>query len=261
MLRPDGPLMITPTSVIVTRPEPGLSETLAFVRERGWRGIAAPMLCVTPRALTGCNGPFTHVLVTSGQAIPSLATGMPPDIDLIAVGARTARRARDAGFSRVRSADGDATDLLQVLGHAPPGGRVLLATGAGLGHGVATQARASGWRVIRRIVYQVDPARSVPVETRRALRNGDVAAVLLFSAVTAQAWRTALGTEKDVLRNVRAITLSAAVAQAADTSLWQSVVVACRPDQNAMLDALGQGPLACDGIDHVGSSPAQKDHT
>ncbi|WP_160171380.1 uroporphyrinogen-III synthase [Kozakia baliensis] len=226
-------------TVLVTRPEPGLSDTIEKIKILGWRPIAAPMLTVEPRVLHVPHHAFTHVLLSSGQAVPALSEAVPPHVSVLAVGEKTAARAREAGFTQVRAADGDACSLLRLLGAAPPGGTILLAVGEGQSLEMAAQARAQGWRVTRRVAYVARPVRDVPPAARAALQRGEVEAVLLFSAVTAQSWLAALGRQAALLTPVRAVTLSARVAQAASAAHWRSVETAARPEQAALLDVLG----------------------
>ena len=88
------------------------------------------------------------ILVTSGNAIPSLPASH-HHLPLFAVGEATAARARDAGFTQVNSADGDANALAELVArscdrHAGP---LLLASGRGQGEGLAADLRARGFRV------------------------------------------------------------------------------------------------------------------
>lgn len=51
--------------VLVTRPEPGLSETLAAVAAAGWRPHASPALVVRARLLAAMPSPPAAVVLTS----------------------------------------------------------------------------------------------------------------------------------------------------------------------------------------------------
>ncbi|MBO6090702.1 MAG: uroporphyrinogen-III synthase, partial [Acetobacter sp.] len=136
--------------VIVTRPEPGLTETLLAVQKAGWDAYPSPSLCITLRELLPLP-PRTicAVLVTSGQAIPALCGKIPQEMPFYVVGDRTAERVRQAGFVNVRSANGNAEDLIKFVcqHYTPLSGTLLIATGRGCGITLADTLRQIGFRV------------------------------------------------------------------------------------------------------------------
>ncbi|WP_244191833.1 uroporphyrinogen-III synthase [Komagataeibacter swingsii] len=227
--------------VIVTRPPPGLAPTMAAVAARGLRPIAAPMLLVSQRGLSlGAFRPDAIVL-TSGQAVGSLADPQLHDIPCYVVGAATARRARAAGFARVTAASGTADDLTVLLHSAlPPASRLLLAVGQGYGREMAAALRGQGYRVLRRCVYAVRPATDLPSDAVAALRAGQVGAVVFYSTRTAEAFIAALTPAlAPLLAGVAAIAMSDGVAAVLGAGArWRVIRVAARPDQDAMLDCL-----------------------
>src|SRR5205807_2131790 len=101
----------TGAGILITRPEPGASETAARLARQGLRPIVAPVLEV--RILTSHLPPparLQAILVASGNAVPALPASH-RHLPLLAVGEATASRAKAAGFARVASADGDARAL------------------------------------------------------------------------------------------------------------------------------------------------------
>ncbi|GEK98594.1 uroporphyrinogen-III synthase [Acidomonas methanolica] len=228
--------------MLVTRPEPGLSETMARLAASGWCGIACPALNVESRPLRLSEARFDGVLVSSGQALPSLCGAVTPDLPLFAVGEATAARARAAGFRDVRAAEGDAAALLAALGPAPGGGgHLLLPTGEGVGQALAEGARRLGWRVTRRVAYVARPAATLAKDGLAALAAGRVEAVLFFSAATARAFRRALPPLLvRSLSDIHAIVLAPKIAAALDPAEWARISMAMRPHQDAMLECLAR---------------------
>jgi len=228
--------------VLVTRPEPGLSETLAQLTVRGWHGLAAPAIRVR-RAGQAQTVPHHQALVlTSGQALVFLPAAIDRATPVLAVGDATARRAREAGFSIVNSAGGDSRDLETLVSRScdPNGLPLLFLTGVGLGLDVAVRLRALGYAVNRRVVYCVEPQRRMATSVAHALSSDRVAAVLFFSANTARAFLSALSDQhRNALRHVRAICISAQTAAVLAPGEWQQITIAPRPDADGMLDALG----------------------
>lgn len=234
--------------VLVTRPPPGLAETIATLAARGWRPVAAPMLDIVtcPLASYGASPPQA-VVVTSSQAVAAIARPDLVGIPCYAVGAATARRARAAGFAHVRIApEGTAQGLGRMLSAQimPSAGALLLAVGQGYAMDLARDLRDVGFRVRRRTVYRVTRRRQLDRPGHEMLMAGQAAAVLFFSPRTAQAFMAALTpAQRLALAHVRAIVISERTARVLDAALWRSVEVAPTPDSIGMLSRLGAGPL------------------
>ena len=227
--------------VLVTRPEPGASETAARLRALGRTPLVAPMLTIRPRPLRLAGRPPQAVLVTSGNALAALPQSLHAR-PLLAVGDATAARARAAGFANVHSAGRDATALAALAGRLcrPEGGALLLACGAGQGGALATALRARGFRVQRRVAYAAEPADALADDAVAALRAGDVAAALFFSAETARVFvnRLAALLPVAVAGSVTALALSPVVARALGPLPWRAIRVASHPNQDELLTLL-----------------------
>jgi uroporphyrinogen-III synthase len=228
-------------AVLVTRPEPGASETAAKLAALGFCAVLAPVLRIRPiPARLPAPERVAAVLVTSGQAIGAI-----PDTyraaRLFAVGDATAARARATGFADVISAAGDADDLAATVRNTiAPGATLLLVTGQGLGHPLAASLRAAGYAVIRRSVYAPMPVRRLPVPALRALRSGQVTAALFFSADSAACFAAMVSriTLQDSFGNTDAVAISPGAAVALKGLHWRRILVAARPNQDAMLALL-----------------------
>ncbi|MBF0849702.1 uroporphyrinogen-III synthase [Gluconobacter sp. R75690] len=192
---------------------------MAEVRALGWEAVACPMLDVTTFEPVA-PGVFRAVLVTSANALPALRD-WPRDRLVVAVGARTAARARRDGFVNVEAADGDARALAAFCrARGIMGADVLLASGAGYG---VDLARDLG--VQRGEVYVACKREALPDDAAEALRGGRVDSVLLYSGKTAEAFREALGAEEvTALSAVRALCLSEAIAARLDPKEWRAVM-------------------------------------
>ncbi|WP_246395726.1 uroporphyrinogen-III synthase [Gluconacetobacter tumulisoli] len=234
---------LVPPGVLVTRPEPGLSETLADVRALGWRPYAAPMLRIGTRPLALPGGRTQAILLTSGQAIAALAGRVPPEMPIFTVGEATARRARDAGFDDVTAAGGTAEALLGLLRARldPRRGSLLLATAKGYGGELASGLRQAEFQVNRRCVYTVDPAGNLGRDVLNALARGSVEAALFYSPETARQFLAALPPDgMGALHGVRAIAISPRTGVALAAAAWRGIEIADHPDGGAMLSRLGQ---------------------
>jgi len=116
--------------VLVLRPEPGASATVAKARERGLDAIAVPLFTVEPIAWQAPDpSGFDGLLLTSGNASRHGGEGLQAlrRLKVYAVGDATAQAAREAGFNV--AATGDA-GVDQLLGSIDPDFTLLHLCGA-----------------------------------------------------------------------------------------------------------------------------------
>lgn len=228
--------------VLVTRPEPGASDTAGRILMLGFEPVLAP--CLVIRKLPVNLPPSSSVqalLVTSGNAADTLPRSHHA-LPLLAVGDATTLRAGEAGFTDLRSAGGDAQDLAELASRVldPGGAALLLACGAGDGREVAAALRGRGFRVQRRIVYTAEPVPALPPVAVEVMRAGRLHAAMFFSAATARHF-VRLVTEAGLTRALTrtlALAISPAVALALEGLPWRNVQSAARPTQDELLALL-----------------------
>lgn len=238
----DSPAGTARDAILITRPEPGASETARRVQALGLTPVLCPMLVV--RQVPASLPPALHigaVLVTSGNAVPALPEAY-RSVPLFAVGNATAERARLAGFAQVTSADGDAKDLAQQVRQLvdPAAGPLLLAAGRHNGKPLASELRHAGYRVSRRVVYAADKVAALAPEASAALLEGRVRAALFFSAETARRF-VALAHMPPIMATlceVEAVAIGQAAGMALEGLPWRRVHVAARPNQDEMFALL-----------------------
>lgn len=228
--------------VLITRPEPGGSETAARVAALGFAPILAPGLVLAPTPFT----PPRHaqaVLLTSRAAARAMpALGLP----ILAVGEGTAAEATARQLGPVEAAAGDAHALAALAAARldPAAGPLLLAVGAGYGQELAQALRALGFRVLRRIAYRASPAVSLPPYALESLTHGRVVAALFFSPRSAECAITLLR-QSGLASRAAAITALAISPRVADRArlalapaLWRGIRTAARPEQDVLLGLL-----------------------
>ena len=231
-----------PRGVLVTRPEPGAAETAQALVALGWDPVLAPALVLRPT-------PPARLPAAAAILLPSRAAAraLPPcALPVLAVGAGTAAEARARGFAEVVAAEGDAAALaaLAAVRLDPAAGPLLLAVGRGYGADLAAALRASGFRVIRRVAYEAAPAAALPNEALAALRAGGVAAALFTSPRGARITLALLRAAglAPAARGIRALAISARIAQALAPLPWAGIEVTARPDPALLPGLLGPAP-------------------
>ena len=234
-------------TILITRPEPAATETAVRVTAMGFHPVVAPMMTIrtmapldmkpTSRSRSNPIG----ILVTSGNALPALGADF-RDIPLFAVGRATARRATQAGFRTVASADGDAADLARLVAERvhPTQGALLLLSGRGQGMALAATLRTLGFRITRRVAYTTEPTQVLPDAALRALRAGSVTHALFFSAETARVFHRLV--RRMALAPLLAGCDALAISQRTEVALrglpWRRISIAAAPDQDSLLALL-----------------------
>jgi uroporphyrinogen-III synthase len=228
-------------AVLITRPEPGASETAARIAALGLIPIVAPLLEIEPVLVHAPPERLAAVLLASGNAVDALSA-LGRSLPVLTVGNATERRAREAGFTDVTSADGDAVALAALVRARlrPSDGTLLLAAGRGQSLALAAELRASGYRVARRVGYAATAVSCLPEPAKRALLDRRTRTVLLFSAETARHF-VRLVRKADLLgalANCEAITIGPQAAMALRDVPWARIRVAAKPTQDDMLALL-----------------------
>jgi len=227
-----------PDGVLVTRPEPGATETAQRLRALGFHPILAPLLTVRPRTVL-LPARVDAIVVASGNAIPSLSAIL-RQTALLAVGDATAARAKAAGFTNVISAGGDAADLAELAGQAcAPGATLLMAAARQQGAVLAAALRLRGFAVHRRIAYVAEPVRRMPDAACQALEARTLIAALFLSAETAQAFvRLLPSAGSAALCTVDALAIGDPAAAALRVLPWRRVRVSAMPTLDSILAML-----------------------
>jgi uroporphyrinogen-III synthase len=199
----------------------------------GHEPVLAPCLAITPLPARLLAHPGA-LIVTSFQAIPALPETL-RNIPVFCVGDATAGKLRAAGFSRVESANGDATGLLRLITSRRLPGTHVMAVGERHGLALARQLREAGISVLRRKVYAARPLRALPEAALRALSRNEVDTALFYSAETARAF---IRLAPSGTANIMACALSPTVALALDGLPWSKIRVALAPTEADLMALL-----------------------
>lgn len=235
--------------VLVTRPEAEARATAERLVAAGHEALIEPVLRIVLETPDLPARPYRALLVTSGNALRALAAaGAVPrlrDVEVFAVGDRTARLARQSGFARVVSAEGDAAALLALVRRrlAPGDGPLLYAAGRERSGDVNLVLRTSGYEVDLVEAYRAEPVETLSPATIAALTEGEVDAVLLASRRSADAFLAAAERSGVVhtLATLIAACLSPAIADTMPRHLFRHVRAAIEPTETALIATLAAG--------------------
>ncbi|MEM9781219.1 MAG: uroporphyrinogen-III synthase [Pseudomonadota bacterium] len=226
--------------VLVVRPEPAASTTVALLGRDGVPAIACPPSVIVP------NDPMPippadaeAVVLTSARAAEVLGDALAMH-RVYCVGDRTAAAAREAGASSVVSADGDGAALIALLRQAPET-RLFHARGAHAAVDLAAALHGAGKRIETGIVYTAVAEDRLPAPARDALAAGRVGVIAVWSVRGAELFVAALGREapasQAVARAAHGVAISLAVREPLAAAI-DRVAVANAPTGPAMITAV-----------------------
>ena len=232
------------TRVIITRAEPGQSQTASHVTALGLTPIRAPMLHLEP-----CDVPmppladYGALLLTSANSVRFFSDrtlGTVRDLNLTAycVGPATLDAARKAGLSDCQHADGNALDLaaLVTAHRAPSQGKLLHIANAAAAGDLAETLRKSGFHVDFLPLYAARPETTPHPEVTACLAAAAPAIVLIHSAKAAEAF-AALYTFPPENRH-GLVAVSEKAARPLAHAGFQTTAIAARPNETALMACL-----------------------
>jgi uroporphyrinogen-III synthase len=209
--------------LVILRPEPGASATVARAREMGLEPVAMPLFEVEPVDWSAPDaGSFDALLLTSANAVRHGREGLRGlrQLPVYAVGEATAAAAREAGFDVAASGE---SGVERLLGSVAPDLRLLHLCGED-----RVEARAS--QAITAVVVYRSSALPPPPDLQRI--EGQVAAV---HSPRAGKRLAQLADEAGIdRRTVRIAAISEAAGSAAGSG-WERCEAAVTPDEAALL--------------------------
>mgnify|MGYP001552065522 CR=1 FL=1 len=224
--------------VLVTRAEPGAARTLARLEALGHGNVNAATARIVFRdaaldletgealALTSPNGAVAAARLTGDRALP-----------VFTVGAATAEAARAQGFTDIVSADGDGAALAALIVDRA-GGPVVHVHGRDQSFDLVSALETAGFAARGVTAYAAEPVEALSEDALTALHAGGV--VLIHSPKGAERF-VALARKAGVsetLATTRAAAISSAAAAPLKAAGFEQIVVAERPDEEALLEAL-----------------------
>jgi len=238
-------------AILVTRPHPDNEATAANLRARGHDVLLAPVLKFEPVGFhDDSETRYNGIIVTSANAIrgvvPQLQEPRLLKLPLFAVGEHTAAAARDAGFSMVFVAGGDAAALRDRVLQAARDkvlkkkGTLLYLAGADLSRDLAGELGEAGFNVVTQTTYRMTPVKHLPNDVSAGFAAHGIEAVLHYSRRSARAFLEAArseGVEISALA-IPQCCLSESVAGVLREAGAPQVAVAASADENALFSTL-----------------------
>ncbi len=232
--------------VLILRSQPSAARTAAALRARDHEPIIAPLMWIEILSNADLSkGPWTAFLITSIHSMWGLANQTHREevrrVPVFTVGERTAEQIRQRQFISVTSADGNVSDLVDlVAARLTPPARLLYLAGEDHAGDLAGELRAKGFVVDAVIVYRAVVAEALPQPALDALASG-IDAVLHYSRRSAEAYVNAAHRSGVLAKALGPLhlCLSARVAEPLASAGVTSIKVASRPNEAALLALIG----------------------
>lgn len=236
---------MTKVCVVVTRAEPGASDTAARVGASGYEPLLSPAIVIAPikpAPVMDLNG-VAALLFTSANGVRAFAEiNDRRDVPAYCVGPATYDAAKAAGWSDPANADGDADDLADLVlrNRASLGGTVLHVANEAAAGGLVARLQAANIDARFLALYRAQPARAIAEAAAKALGDEPVVCVLIHSAKGAAAFaRLVTGAGLALDRCVLVGVSEASLAPLKDRGARASFV-ADRPNEDALFAALAR---------------------
>ncbi len=223
--------------ILVTRSEPGASETAARLDAAGYEAVVEPLFAIVP--IDAEIPDFDALAFTSANGVRRFAAlSHRRDATVFCVGGRTAMAAREAGFANVTSADGDVAALGDlILAILPTGARLLHAGNEDARGDLAGRLSSSGISASFIALFRAEPVAAPGSALARHLAGQRTfAAALIHSPrggeVLAGMMRAATSPAP-----LAVVAISAAAAAPLE-SLASPIAIAGAPDEQSLISVL-----------------------
>jgi uroporphyrinogen-III synthase len=228
---------VTKARVLVTRSEPGASETGERLRAASYLPLVEPVFAI--EAIPAEVPHFDALAFTSANGVRQFATLSPRrDDPVFCVGARTMGAAREAGFTNVTSADGDADALETLMMRQLPRQSRLLHAGNEESRGdLAGRMRAKGYAASFLAIFRAVPAVAPGPALRAHLAGNQAFDAVLIHSPRGAAILAGFAAGSHAVLNVVAISDAAAAPLA---MLARRTEIAAAPNEQALLSALSR---------------------
>lgn len=235
----------------ITRPAEDSVSLAGEVAALGYTPVTAPLMTIKNHATPIKLAKDDALAFTSANGVRAFCAGNDVGVTRVfAVGAATAKAARDVGFADVTEAGGDVASLIDCIAERfPHKGGSARSSAEGVVHHIAGSVVAGdlaggliqhGYKIERHVLYDAQAVDTLPKAVRETLSAKRLSGVVLYSPRTAVLAVTLLiqaGFE-EAAQYVSAFCLSPAVAEKAGALAWSDIRIAEKPTQLALLASL-----------------------
>lgn len=228
--------------VIVTRAQPGNTETTDRLNRLGCDPIPAPVLALVPLPETEIpeTVDLSGLIFTSANGVRSYtARRSDRSLPVWCVGPATADAARTAGFRTVHESSGNSDDLARFIATTiqPDTLPLLHVANQDAAGALAQELRRLGHKVLFAGIYAMRTAKQLPARVLRLNRDDPAVILLVHSAKGAQAFRELM--QDDAPAGWSLVAISKRAAAPLESLVRGPVFIADTPNEDGIMRALG----------------------
>lgn len=222
--------------ILITRPIENSDETAKALMAMGHEIYCEPMLTIFP--LADDEDELDVAIFTSGSSvacIPETLVDLQPIV--VAVGDRTAEKAKKRGFQTVSSTDGNVQDLLQwICANIPKDKKIVHFCGQDHVGDLVAHLKNAGFMAKEKITYMALPQMRFTKDLENKLNQGVIRSALFFSPRTAKVFMENVKSYGLLpqLADLKAFCLSQAVSNCLPMGSWKKILVAEAPTQASL---------------------------
>lgn len=228
--------------VLLTRPMEDSGPLARRLEALGHQVTSAPVMSI--RHLDGPTldlAPYQALLLTSANGARAIGRrSTRRDLPVLTVGDATAAAAAAEGYSDITAAAGDAESLAALVSARldPASGPLIHVSGTVVAGDLACMLPA--FQVTRAVLYEAVAATNLPEAAVQAIRSGGLDLALFYSPRSARLFMS-LAEQSGILPDLSRLSagaLSENVRHALQSTAWRRIVVAKRPSEDALFEAL-----------------------
>ncbi|CAI3923654.1 MULTISPECIES: uroporphyrinogen-III synthase [Commensalibacter] len=234
--------------LVITRPEPGLSETAQRVSQLGWEPLLMPVMIIQSLPIDFVTIENVQAIIfTSRQSITPMTEQLSiqniayQQIPVFTVGDITAKDALQAGFCNVISADQDAVALASLIKKKlnPQAGRLLFPCAKGQGKLLIALLKQAGFIISYCEVYQTRPVKNLSAAFLQALKADKINSILFFSSETVRFFLELFPENlQGNLKFIQAVGISIKTKSILERVSWRSIEIPSYPRTEEMLSLI-----------------------
>jgi len=232
------------TKVIITRADPGHSQTVRNVAELGLIPVSAPMLHLQATDLPMPDlADFGALVFTSANGVRFFSERLgvahrARALTAYCVGPATLEAAQLAGFTNCQHGDGNAEDLADLIirHRAPSEGKLLHIANAAAAGDLAQSLGHSGFEVDFLPLYAAEPTQIAQAEITQIMAMPEPAITLIHSAKAAEAFAALYILPAGNAHRLVAVSRKAAAPL--QNAGFARTAIAARPNEAALMTAL-----------------------
>jgi uroporphyrinogen-III synthase len=229
---------------LLTRPAIESDALDKKLSELGHNVLIDPLMTIHNMPLNNCTlDQYQAIIFTSANGVRSFHTQKGPlNIPLFVVGDKTAVAAKKAGFTDVRSADGDVKKLALLLKKTliAENGPLLYLSAAHISHDLEKLLNDTSFIIDRHITYEVKAAPSMNKKSIAALENGEVDFIPFYSKRSALIFIDMINKNnlQHCTSTITALALSPALEGALKALSWQAILTAENPRESDLFNLI-----------------------